>query len=211
MSNGPVQLAMGVAWNSEDMRQPPEVMTVPDEFHAIIGRIITQWGVLEQELEVITFSLMTFRGSVERGWHGLPFRKRWESFTDQWKAFASGNAELMGEFAEIVEEKNRGKYVRDCISHKRIAPGIADGRPFLRFQNENKGFPWTKKFHIEDLAVAGMAISSTAGRLFRLTNLDFVPFLSSESRSLLQRLPDMGHLRFPMPKGRRPQTPPFRL
>ena len=210
MSNGPIQLAFGIASNSTDPRQPPEIMMVPDEFYPLLGRIIINWSIMEQEMEVLTAALMAANATSNPGWRRLQFKKRWEFLQEQWALFAAGEQELLTEMTEISSEVAKGKFIRNNVAHKRIAPGMDDKGAFLRFQNENTAFPWTKRFYQHDLAVALFATTSAAGRLFRLTNLDFAQFLSSSSISLLQRLPDMGHLRLPMPKGLRPRPQPSR-
>jgi len=208
MSNGPVQLALVVAYDSTNPRQPPELITVPDEFYPLLGKIIIKWSTMEQEMVVLLASTMAANNTANPGWRRLPFKKRWEFLEQEWAKFADCEKELLVEMAAIARDVGNAKYIRNCIAHKRIAPGLDDKGAFLRFENENRAFPWTKRFYQTDLTVALLAAISAGGRLFRLTNLDKAQFFSSQSISLLQRLPDMGHLRLPMPKGRKFQPPP---
>ncbi|WP_284315790.1 hypothetical protein [Labrys miyagiensis] len=206
VKNGPVNLALLVAYNSTDPNQPPQLMTVPDEFYAILGRIIINWSIMEQEMEVLVASLMAANGTSNPRWIKLSFTQRWPFLQSEWARFASSDKALMDEMSGIKADVMTAKFLRDCIAHKRISPGIDDKGNFLRFQNENKNFPWTKRFYEADLSVACLAAIKASGRLYRLTNLDHAQFFSPQTISLLQRLPDMSHLRFPMPKGRR--SPP---
>jgi hypothetical protein len=48
MQNRPVSFYGVAAYNSEDLEQPPEIMSVPDHFHAIIGRMVIRWATMEQ-------------------------------------------------------------------------------------------------------------------------------------------------------------------
>lgn len=202
MAPNHIQLALSVAYNSQNMRQPPTVMAVPDDLHQIIGRIITQWALLEQEVDLLIMALLQANNISEPGWEKRQFIKRWRLLQQEWKTFIGENKELSIEMDEIGKEMRACKLIRDWIAHKRMFAGIYNDRPFMRFQNENTAFPWTKKYYNEDFIQASLHVSSAVGRIFRLTKLEYSPFFSSQSISLLRRLPNVDHLRFPMPKVR---------
>lgn len=206
MKDDPLQLGLIVATNSSDPSRPPELCNVNDDFFPLVGRIILNWGLLEQEANILIEAIARYTEiEISNSWKKFPFSKRWDILQTVWHDFVDENIELSSEMIAINSDMNKGKYIRDCLAHKHIAPGIDDRGPFLRFQNENKSFPWTKRFREADLASASLAIASANGRLFRITNLDYAQSFSPKSISILQKIPDTNYLRFPVPKSKRIQ------
>jgi len=194
-----------VAYDSTNPHQPPELMAVPDQFYTALGRVAVQWAVMEQEVHILTSALLDANGTVEPGWLRRPFTTRWKLLMAQFEQFASKAPELLGEMKEIERLKDLAKPIRDGLSHQRILSGLDDTGPFLRFELDNKHFPWSRQYHEEDIAKAAQSASAAAGRLFRMTNIDHPTAAALPGRSLLQRLPNMDHVRSPTRQAPKPQ------
>jgi len=199
---------MAVGYDSADLSKPPQIMTVPDQFMSSIGKIIVQWGILEQEMDILMTVTIPINKSLRPGWERLAFTKRWRAFKEEWAVFIAGDPPLTADFAQTEREMLSAKPLRDSFAHKRIFAGLEQDRPFLRFESENKTFPWSKRYYLEDFDDAARKISNASGRLYRLTNHKFAQHLPSQSKSILQRLPDVDYLRHPTPKGKKPPRQP---
>lgn len=200
-----VEFTFMVFSDSTKPEQPPGIMTAPNEFFPAVGRIILNWGVLEQEMDALISATMAVNGTANPGIGRREFKKRWALLKDEWTTFADGDARLNREMDLATREMHKGKFLRDCLSHKRMTCGLHNGRPFLCFANDSEIRPQTKRFFESDLDEIALAIMFSAGRLYRLMHLDYAEHFEPQSISLLQRLPDMDHLRTPMlPKQKRP-------
>jgi hypothetical protein len=198
-SSGDVVLQMVVAYNSQDPEQPPEVMPeYGNNFAPVIGHIIGNWALLEQEMELLTTALLKCNNVHEPDWQRRRFSQRWELLQDQWRTFASNDPRLSSEMFKINKDMRAGKHVRDNIAHKRISFGLSDKGPWIRFQNENRAFPWTKRYFLKDFTEVQKHLAGAVGRFFRLTKIEYAQHFSSQSKSLLQQLPNMDYLRFPI-------------
>jgi hypothetical protein len=199
-----------VTSDSTNPEQPPEIMpgSLENNFAPIIGKIIGQWAVLEQEMEVLITALLKFRNGTLVGWQTCEFNRRWTLLQNEWILFIGSDQQLAHEMSEANKEMSIAKVVRDSFSHKRLILGIDEQGPWIRFQNKNSSFPWTKKHRHGDFQQIHRKIVLASGRLFRFTMLKYAQHFSSPSKLLLQRLPNMDYLRFPMTKtGKRPPTP----
>ncbi len=105
MRDAHFQMYLTVAYNSQDMSQPPQVMSVPDELHPLIGRIITQWALLEQEVDLLTGALLDLNATSEPAWEKWQFIKRWRLFQQEWQKFIGDNRELADEMDKIGKDK----------------------------------------------------------------------------------------------------------
>ncbi len=196
-----VQWSYLVGWNGTN---PPSLMRMPNDTMYLIGHIIASWGILEQELDTLIWAVRTTLKDDETV--GKEFKRRRAYLKDLWARFVGGNSELLDEWHTLDSEIDQGKKLRDDLAHRRAFPGIDEKGGFICFQTDSKTRPWSKRYRDHDMEEANLAISRATGRLYRLTwrDQDRLPF-SFLSRSLLQRLPDTGHLRSPTP-----QKPPFR-
>lgn len=197
MPKDEVQIALVVAYDSQNPSQPPELMAYDDSTFPMIGKVISKWSLLEQELHLLIHALLKKRSHQIPGWHKRGFNQRWTVLEEEWRFFAGASDELMTEWAIIDRQMRKTKLVRDGIAHSRIRLGINNAGQWVRFQNENRNFPWSKRYYANDLAETARVISDTTGRLFRFTVPRHASHFSSQSRSLLQQLPDMDSLRFP--------------
>jgi hypothetical protein len=196
--SGDVEMRLVVGHNSKNPDQPPEVMPgFGDNFAPIIGHIVATWSLLEQETDVLITSLLNFHKKSVPGWQRRGFSKRWELLQDEWTLFCHADQYLTSEMEQISRHLRAGKHIRDGIAHKRTSFGLSDRGPWIRFQNENRVFPWSKRHLMEDFVKARKQITEVVGRLFRLTMRDYAQHFPLPSKSLLQQLPDTGYLRFP--------------
>jgi hypothetical protein len=196
MVKNEIQFALLVGSNSQDPTQPPSLLTYSDNLYPGLGRIIAQWALLEQEVHFLIHALLKHAGRRTPGWVRQPFNQRWKLLRKEWEVFAASELELVTEMTEIHTEMHRGKVVRDGIAHGRIRLGMNDEGQWVRFQSDNRTFPWTKRYYMPDLDDALGNINNAVGRLFRLMMLDYAKHFSPQSISLLQQLPDTAHLRF---------------
>lgn len=193
-----VQLGHFIGYNDTDPTQPPILLRIPEEVYPLIGRVIGNWALLEQEMDSLIWAVCAALG-VGRD-HRSEFSKRRKFLKDRWGEFAAGNEQMLKEMDGISSNIDQGKRLRDYLAHRRAFPGFDEKGPFIRFQTENKGLPWSKAFRDDDFAKAAGAIAIAAGRLYRLMDTAHgTAHFSFESKSLLQRLPRTDHLRFPMP------------
>ena len=179
-------------------------MTAPDEIFPAVGRVILNWGVLEQEMDALISATMAVNGTTNPGIGRREFKKRWALLSDEWAIFANGDARLNREMDLATREMHKGKFLRDCLSHKRMTCGLTKKGSFLCFANDSKIRPQTKRYFEDDLKKSALAIMFSAGRLYRLMHLDYAEHFEPQSISLLRRLPDMDHLRTPTKPKRRP-------
>lgn len=203
-----LRLALLVAYNTERPEQPPSLAIYDDDLHPVIGRIITQWAMMEQEAQMLTTALLSYHSKTVAGWERRSFDKRWDLLTDEWSAFAAGHPELLTEFKEITADMRAGKIVRDGLAHKRIRAEITKRGKCIRFSHDAVAFPWSRQYYLADIQSALGRTSSALGRLYRLMDIELAPHFSSQSRSLLRQLPDMDPVRFPMPPARKPPPRP---
>lgn len=199
---GTVNIFRAVAYDSTNPAQPPELMAVPDEFYPIIGKLVIQWAVMEQETELLTSALLELNGTLEPGWQKRPFNKRWALFQTEFVKFAASEPGLIKEMKEIDRLVKLAKPVRDGLAHQRMLMGMDEGGNFLRFEVENKRYPWSRQYYHPDLHVALLGLIGAAGRIYRLMVNDHPTADALPGKSLLQRLPNMDHRRFPIPRAR---------
>jgi hypothetical protein len=184
--------------NSEDPRQPPELMPgFDDNFSPVVGRIVGHWSMLEQETDVLVWALLRNAEKNQAGWKRWGFSQRWKLLQTEWQSFAAEHDELIGEMAGIAKSVSICKVVRDHIAHTRVTYSMNDRGAFVRFQTGNRSFPWSKRYHLPDLDAVSLRLSNAVGQLFRLTNLQFSQFFKPESLALLSTLPDTQKTRYP--------------
>ncbi|RYG56568.1 MAG: hypothetical protein EON56_03905 [Alphaproteobacteria bacterium] len=56
-----------IAYDSTNLENPPKIAGVPDNFYPLLGRIVTQWAIMEQEAEVLTVALLETNRTSEAG------------------------------------------------------------------------------------------------------------------------------------------------
>ena len=187
-----------VAWNSTEPESPPQVISsFGDNFTPVVGKIIGQWSILEQELDLLISALLQARQAPAQGWQRGTFTKRFTLLQKEWKTFIAGSPGLSKEMADIVLEIERAKVVRDGICHKRILFGLGQSGPWIRFQNENSRVLWSQKYLQADFQTALLRIISACGKIFRLMHLEFAKHFSEADILLLKGLPETDSSRFP--------------
>lgn len=193
------EIRLVVAYNSEDPSQPPEIMVGgnSDTFAPTLGKIVSHWSMLELETDLLITAILSYREDLDVSWKGRSFGRRWELLQDVWKDFASTEQFLLDEMHRANKSMKAARHVRNLIAHARMAFGVSNKGPWIRFRNRNPSFPWSKTYFQKEFDAVLLQIVDATGRIFRLTALDYASHFSKESLEILKFLPNMDHMRLP--------------
>lgn len=193
------EMRLIVAYNSENPSQPPEIMVggSSDTFALTLGKIVSHWSMLELETDLLITAILSYREDSDVSWKGRPFGRRWERLQDIWKDFASSEQFLLDEMHRANKSMKAARHVRNQIAHARMAFGVSNNGPWIRFRNRNPSFPWSKTYFQKEFDAVLLQIVDATGRIFRMTALDYASHFSKESLDVLKLLPNVDHIRLP--------------
>jgi hypothetical protein len=166
------------------------VAVVPNgtPFAEPIGLLIVYWATFENTTDDLLEAVLRVNNSSELGWRNRNFSKRAELLKQEWLVFSKGQTDLITELTDILSLAHQGKNVRDMIAHKRITSGYSNRGMFIKFKNELQVHAYTKAYYPDDLSAVANTIQTATVKLFNLKDGDPDSPVSSQSRSLLQRL-----------------------
>ena len=184
---------------SADLSAPPTISaSVPTSFLDAIGLLIVNWGLMEQQLNILLWALLKHNGTKEEGWRHRGFDKRYDLFASEWAKFSKGFPALERFPDETKARMRRWKSLRDAISHKEMILGMMmDGNHFIQFYNESRAKQKTKPYHASDFRAAADDASSSAGWLYWVCQLNAAWPLPSPDTQRLRSLPNTDRLRLP--------------
>ncbi len=189
----------GAALQVSDKSEPPILLPSLDEsLFAPIGKLIANWAVMEQQLNILLWALITHNTTNEPGWQKRPFTKRWELLKAEWATLAASSATL-GKFIDPAHAAIRkAKVLRHSISHKDMIFGAHETRgQFIRFFNETRTKQKSKPYFVSDFIEASVAAREAAGWLAWPTDPNSAWPLPSRETQILRSLPNTDHLRIP--------------
>jgi hypothetical protein len=182
-----------------DKSAPPILSpTIHAQFYPAIGELIVQWALMEQNLNILVWALLTFNRTEEPGWKECGFDKRHDLLKAQWAKFSSGFSDL-SKFLDSPNKSVRvGKVLRDSIAHKEMVLGFrTDGNHSVQFYNKTRTKQKSKPYHLSDFQEAISATNRAAGFFFRITDPSSAWPLPQPDIHRLRSLPNTDHLRLP--------------
>lgn len=182
-----------------DKSSPPILFpTVPSTFFHAIGALVTQWAVMEQEMNILIRALHSANKTDLPGLTNAPFEKKFDTFRQQWALFTKDIPDLESFASNTIASIQKGRVLRNDISHREMVLGMRmDGNHFVQFYNTIRYKQKSKPYYVTDFLDAAKHAEKAAGWMVWVTESDSVWPLSESAANRLRQLPNMDLHRLP--------------
>jgi len=194
------------------LKAPCMLPTLPPEFHTLIGRVATTWGVFEAMFENFLIALIKSRGVTNDNWRGLTFRKKRKLFNDEVDREFKTNPTIIAYITEMLDMIEPLYIKRNLAVHGRmqvrLENSLAGGKTVLICAGRYKGNDIQQEFTPDQLDDLYYDVGHLLGFLNVISVAGPDRTFSSNDISRLQDFLANNHPTYPNPAMLPPQPQP---